>query len=81
MKNKLNELLKTGMVGGPSIVFCWYAEAGVSQIRSHIYPDAKICKLIGRWDANSLYLYCSGQEISCDKEEYVEVKNLQKILA
>ena len=27
-KNKPCELLKTGMVGGPSIVFCRYAEVG-----------------------------------------------------
>ena len=74
-KNKPYELLKTGMVGGPSIAFCRYAEVGVSQIRSHKYPDAKICKLIDGWDANSLYLYCSGQEMPCGKESYVEVSN------
>ena len=27
------------------------------------------------WDANSLYLYCSGQEMPCGKESYVEVSN------
>ena len=36
-KNEAYEMLKTGMIGGPSIVFCRYAEAGVSKIRSHIY--------------------------------------------
>ena len=30
VKNKPYELLKTGMVGGPSIIFCQYAEVGVS---------------------------------------------------
>ena len=59
-KNKPCELLKTGMVGGPSTIFCRYAEVGESQIRSHIYPDAKICKSIDGWEANSLCLYCSG---------------------
>ena len=59
------------MVGGPSIVFCRYAEAGVSQIRSHIYSraDAKICRSVQGLDANSLYLFCSGQEMPCGKEK------------
>ena len=41
-------MLTTGMIGGPSIVFCRYAEAGVSKIRSHIYSgaDAKICRSV-----------------------------------
>ena len=42
-KNEAYEILTTGMVGGPSIVFCRYAEAGVSQIRSHSEVDAKTC--------------------------------------
>ena len=45
-KNEAYEMLTTGMIGGPSIVFCRYAEAGVSKIRSHIYSeaDAKTCR-------------------------------------
>ena len=74
-KNKPYELLKTGMVGGPSIIFCRYVEVGVSQIRSHKYADAEVCKSIDGWDANSLYLHCSGQEMPCGKESYVEVSN------
>ena len=78
-KNEAYEILTTGMVGGPSIVFCRYAEAGVSQIRSHIYSrseagaklsaDAKICRSVQGLDANSLYLFCSGQEMPCGKEK------------
>ena len=63
------------MVGGPSIIFCIYAEVGVSQIRSHKYTDAKVCKSVNGWDASSLYLYCSGQEMLCGKESYVEGSN------
>ena len=44
-------------------------------MRSHKYPDAKICKSVDRWDANFLYLYCSGQEMPCGKEYYVEESN------
>ena len=74
-KNKPYESFKTGMVRAPSIIFCQYAEVGKFQIRSHKYPDAKICKSINGWDANSLHLYCSGQEMPCGKESYVKVSN------
>ena len=70
-KNEAYEMLTTGMIGGPSIVFCRHAEAGVSKIRSHIYreEDAKICRSVQGLDANSLYLFCSGQEMPCGKEK------------
>ena len=68
-KNEAYEMLTTGMIGGPSIVFCRYAEAGVSQIRSHMYEDAKTCRAVLGLDANSLYLFCSGQEMPCGKEK------------
>ena len=91
-KNEAYEMLTTGMIGGPSIVFCRYAEAGVSRIRSHRYSDsaagkageagataeleqaklradAKTCRAVLGLDANSLYLFCSGQEMPCKKEK------------
>ena len=74
-KNKPYELLKTGMIGGPSIVFCRYAQVGKTKIRSHQWDDAKNCKSIVGFDANSLYLYCSGQEMPCGKEQYFEVED------
>ena len=68
-KNEAYETLSTGMIGGPSIVFCRYAEAGVSKIRSHIKIGVKTCRAVLGFDANSLYLYCSGQEMPCGKEK------------
>ena len=68
-KNEAYEMLTTGMIGGPSIVFCRYAEAGVSRIRSHSEADAKTCRAVLGFDANSLYLFCSGQEMPCGKEK------------
>ena len=69
-KNEAYEMLKTGMIGGPSIVFCRYAEAGVSKIRSHIYSEkAKTYRSVHGLDSNSLYLFCSGQEMPCGKEK------------
>ena len=69
-KNEAYEMLKTGMIGGPSIVFCRYGEAGVSKIRSHIFSEkAKTCRSVHGLDSNSLYLFCSGQEMPCGKEK------------
>ena len=70
-RNKWYKLLKTGMVGGPSIVFCQYHESGKSQIRN--YTAVKIFSKVIGFNANSLYLSCSGQEIPCGIEEYIEV--------
>ena len=67
-KNNAYHLLHKGMIGGPSIVFCRYAEVGKTQIRGGTKP----CKSIVGFDANSLYLYCSGQEMPCGKERYIE---------
>ena len=64
------ELLKTGMVGGPSVIFCWYAEAGRSRIRTSV----KTCTSVVAFNVNSLYLYCSGQRMPCGKEQYVKVE-------
>ena len=72
-KDKSYELLKTGIVGGPSIVFCQYHESGKSQINSHQYRNVQTSYSVIGFNANSLYLYCSGQEMPCSKEEYVEV--------
>ena len=79
-KNEAYEMLTTGMIGGPSIVFCRYAEAGVSQIRSHIYSeaDAKTCRAVIGLDSNSLYLFCSGQEMPCGKEKVFQTNPEEK---
>ena len=63
------------MIGGPSIVFCGYAKVGRTGMRPHHYENAKTCERVVGFDANSLYLYCSRQEMLCGKEEYVKVEN------
>ena len=79
-KNEAYEMLTTGMIGGPSIVFCRHAEAGVSKIRSHIYreEDSKTCRSVQGLDANSLYLFCSGQEMPCGKEKVFQCDPAEK---
>ena len=74
-KNKIYKLLKTGMVGGPSIIFTRYAEKEETTIRPHKYKFPKKCVRIVGYDANGLYLYCAGQEMPCGKEECIEVEN------
>ena len=73
-------MLTTGMIGGPSIVFCRHAEAGVSKIRSHIYreEDAKTCRSVLGLDSNSLYLFCSGQEMPCGNEKVFKCNHAEQ---
>ena len=75
-KNQAYELLRTGMVGGPAIVFTRYHRCGKTRIRSHEYGrNGKKCKTILGYDANALYLYCSGQDMPCGKERLEKVKS------
>ena len=74
-KNKPYELLATGMIGDLSIVFSRYAESGKTRIRLYHYgPEAKECRSVIGYDANSLYLYCAGQEMTYGKENYGEIQ-------
>ena len=62
-KNEAYELLQTGMVGGPAIVFCRYHERNVSGVRSHLYVSTqkpKTCKTILGYETNMLYLALPG---------------------
>ena len=55
------ELLRTGIVGGPAQGFTRYHEKDITRIRSHIYGEkGKLTEVVIGYDANSLYLYCSG---------------------
>ena len=75
-KNEAYELLRTEMVDGPAIVFIRYHKRGKTRIRAPIYGrNGKKCKTILGYDANALYLYCSGQVMPCGKEQIVKVKS------
>ena len=50
--------LRDKIVGGPSIIFTRYAEAGVTRIRN----GPELCKTVEGWDANSLYLWGTGKK-------------------
>ena len=68
----LYELLRTSMVGGPAQVFTRYHEKVITRIRSHVYGEkSKLTRDIIGYDANSLYLYCSGDVMPCGKDTLV----------
>ena len=64
-KNKdLHQLVKDGIVGGPSIVFQRYHEKGVTKIRQTEYGEtARMCGSIVGYDANALYLWSLMQDM------------------
>ena len=60
-KNKdIYQLFKQNIVGGPSIIFNRYNEAGKTFIRNN--PNKPCQKIIG-YDANALYLWTIGQKL------------------
>ena len=52
------------MVGGPTEVFTRYHEKDVTYIERE-----KLCKKVIGYDANALYLYCSGDVMPCGKDK------------
>ena len=58
-------MLKAAVVGGPSLVFTRKHVAGETRIRSHQYEDARLCKRILGYDANSLYPSTMMKEMPC----------------
>ena len=71
-KAVIYELLRTGMVGGPAQVFTRYYEKDITCIRSHVYGEkSKLTKGVIGYDANSLYLYCSGDVMPCGKDTLI----------
>ena len=71
-KAAVYELLRTDMVGGPAQVFTRYHEKNITCIRSHVYEEkGKLTKGVIDYDANALYLYCSGDLMPCGKATLV----------
>ena len=63
----LNYLFKKNMMGGPSIIFHRYHEAGKTKIREKEMKDqekeAKMCEKIVGYNANALYLWAIMQNM------------------
>jgi len=65
------EMLKEAVVGGPSLVFTRYHEAGKTWIRSHQVKEPRLCKNMLGYDANTLYLSTMLREMPCGKGRVV----------
>ena len=75
-KAAVYELLRTDMVGGPAQGFTRYYEKDITHIRSHVYGETgNLEKCVIGYDANRLYLYCSGDLMPCGKDTLVVNKN------
>ncbi|KAL9953248.1 hypothetical protein ACROYT_G040634 [Oculina patagonica] len=75
------EMLKGAVVGGPSIVFTRYHEAGVTKIRDHQFENANFCKNIVGYDANALYLSTMLEDMPCGKEQLWYHTGMEKCAA
>ena len=64
-------MLKAAVVGGPSLVFTRKHVAGETRIRSHQYEDARLCRRILGYDANSLYPSTMMKEMPCGPDSAV----------
>ena len=63
-KNKdIYQLFKQNIVGGPSIIFNRYHEAGKTFIHNNLIKPYQ--KIIG-YDANALYLWAIGQKLGVE---------------
>ena len=59
-------------MGGSAQVLTRYHEKDVTRIRSHVYDrKSKLTRDIIGYDANTLYLHCSGDVMSCGKDTLV----------
>ena len=60
----LAELMKTAIVGGPSIVFKWHAQVGLTAMWMLDYgAKALSCHALDGFDVNSLYPWAMAQDI------------------
>ena len=69
------------MVSGPSVVLNRHLETNVLSLQHNKYEDARTCKTIIRYDANSLYLPCAEQEMSIGEEyKYEDARTCKTII-
>ena len=71
----LYDLMKSGIVGGPSIIFKRYVEAGKTLIRN----GSKLCKKAIGYDANALYLWAISQWMPTGEYKRIESYDLKQL--
>ena len=78
-KHIYKDLKHLGIVGGASILFHRYQEAGKTLIK-----DKNLCKKVCGFDANALYLSCLGQDMCTGpytlREKRMATKNMLNIV-
>ena len=85
-RSEIFNILKSGIVGGPSIVFHRYHESNITNICRSVYnEDTKyweigpvgdqVKKVVG-FDANALYLWCIGNDMPCGVLELIDGTSL-----
>ena len=86
----LHKTIRDNIVGGPALVFHRYHECDKTYLKSNKYgQQAKICKQIKGYDANSLYLYAAMQPLPtgcmirrrCDENFYPRFVDVRGRLA
>ena len=71
-KAAVYNMLGTDMLGGPAEVFTRYHEKDITRIRFHVYGEkGKSTRVVIGYDANGLYLCCSGDVMPCGKDTLV----------
>ena len=70
----LYDMLKGGIVGGPSIIFSRHAEAGKTKIRG----GNKLCKKVIGYDANALYLWAIAQDMPTGEYQRIDSYELEQ---
>ena len=58
-----HQLMMDQLVGGSNLVFKRLATKNETLIKTHLYPNPKICQIIKGFDANALYLWSLAQNM------------------
>ena len=72
---KVYEMLKGAVVGGPSLVFTRKHEAGKTAMRSLRYVNALTCQRVLGYDASTLYPSSILQEMPCGPGKVVHYES------
>lgn len=71
-QKEVYSMMKENIAGGPAIIYCRYAKAFETYVRSINHKGqnneiAKLCRKIIGYDANALYLWALGNDMPCGR--------------
>ena len=76
----IHDLLTSGLIGGPAIIFLRYAFANETFIKPYRYAKPVLTQRILGYDCNSLYLRCLGEKMPTGPFLYRTVDSTGKYL-